>query len=77
MGRLQLLLAGVFGLALVALAWFIRSGRWRQQRLLLLTAALLAAVMLLSRRVGWSELLVVLAVLALPAILFAPGRPRR
>lgn len=75
MGRLPLLLALLFALALVAMAWFLRSGRWRERRLLLVTAALLAALALLSRRVGWSELAVVAAVVALPALLFA--RPPR
>jgi hypothetical protein len=59
---------------IVAVAWFIRSGRWRERRVLAVGLALLGGLALLSRRVGWGELLLIAALLVIPAILFAPTR---
>ncbi len=73
-GRIQLLVVVLAGLALVAVAWFIHTGRWRQRRLFFVSVGLLVALVVLSRRVGWGELLVLAAVIAIPAILFAPRR---
>jgi hypothetical protein len=61
-------------LLLVAVAWFVRTHRWRERRLLPVAVALVAALALLSRRVGWGELTVIAAVIVVPAILFAPRR---
>jgi hypothetical protein len=75
--RARLLLAAAFLLCLVVAAWFIRTGRWRQRRLALLTGALLAALLLLSRRVGWAELAILAGLVLVPFILLpAPGRKR-
>ncbi len=56
------------------MAWFIRTGRLRERRLLPLAVALIAGLGLLARRIGWGELLVIAAVIVIPAILFAPRR---
>jgi hypothetical protein len=61
-------------LLLVAVGWFIRTRRWRERRLLPAGLGLLAALLLLSRRVGLEELLVIAAVIVVPALLFAPPR---
>jgi hypothetical protein len=61
-------------LVLAAVAWFIRSRRWREQRLLPLGLGLLGALVLLARRVGAEELLIIAAVIVIPGILFAPRR---
>jgi hypothetical protein len=61
-------------LLLVAVGWFVRTRRWRERRLLPLGVALVALLALLSRRVGWAELLVIATVIVVPAILFAPRR---
>jgi hypothetical protein len=74
MGRQQLLVIAAAGLALLGVAWFIRSGRWRERRLLFVSVALLVALGVLSRRVGWGELLVLAAVIGIPFILLAPRR---
>ncbi len=78
MGRLELLVVVAVALAMVGVAWFLRTGLWRRGRLALVALALLAGFLLLTRRVGWGELLVVLVLLLLPALLLGPARePRR
>jgi O-antigen ligase len=74
MGRQELIVVACTGLLLVGVAWFIQSGRWRERRLLVVSAALLAALAVLSRRVGWGELLVLAAVVGIPVLLLAPRR---
>jgi hypothetical protein len=61
-------------LLLIAVAWLIRTGRWREKRVLPVSLALLSGLGLLSRRVGWSEFLLIAALIAIPLILFAPTR---
>ncbi len=74
MGPLVAYRALLLLLLLVAVAWFVRSSRWRERRLWFLATALLAGLALLSRRVGWAELLLIVGLIVLPAILFAPRR---
>jgi hypothetical protein len=66
--------AVLLALLLVATAWLVRTRRWREKRLLPLGVAVLAGLLLLSRRVGWGELAVLAAVVVVPAVLFAPRR---
>jgi hypothetical protein len=66
--------AALLVLLMVAAAWFIRTARWRETRLLPFGLALLGGLALLTRRVGWSELLLIAALIVIPAILFAPTR---
>lgn len=72
-GRLELLVLFLTGLAAIAAAWFIRTGLWRRARLGLVTAAIFGGLALLSRRVGLAEL-VVLAVIVLVPLLVLPAR---
>jgi len=74
MSPLVALRAVLLLLLLVAVAWFVRTRRWRERRLFLPGLALLAALLFLSRRVGWGELAVLAAVVVVPALLFAPRR---
>jgi hypothetical protein len=67
--------AALLVLLLIAVAWFIRTRRLGERRLWPIGIALVAGLALLSRRVGWGELLLIVAVIVIPAILFAP-RPR-
>jgi hypothetical protein len=78
LGRQELAIVVLLALALVAVAWFVKTGLWRRGRLALVALAALAALALLTRRVGLGELLVLLAVLGLPALLFMarPAPPR-
>ena len=71
-GRVELLVLVVTVLAGIGVAWFARTGRWRQRRLLPITIAVLVAYVLLARRLGWGELLVI-AVLVVPLV-FLPVR---
>jgi hypothetical protein len=71
-GRVELLLVFLTALAGIGVAWFARTGRWRQRRLVPITLAVLAGYALLARRLGWGELLVV-AVLVVP-VMFLPAR---
>jgi len=71
-GRVELLLVFLTALAGIGVAWFARTGRWRQRRLVPITLAVLAGYALLARRLGWGELLVV-AVLVIP-VMFLPAR---
>ncbi len=71
-GRIQLLVLALTALAAVSVAWLARTGRWRQRRLVPITIAALGAYVLLARRLGWGELLV-LAVLVVPLV-FLPAR---
>lgn len=67
-GRVELLVVVLAALAALGVAWWARTGRWRHRRLLPITVAILAAHVLLARRLGWGELLVV-AVIAVPLLL--------
>jgi hypothetical protein len=71
-GRLELLVLVLTALAGIGVAWFARTGRWRQRRLVPITIAVLVAYVLLARRLGWGELLVI-AVLVVPLV-FLPVR---
>lgn len=61
-------------LLLVAVAWFIRTRRLGERRLLPIGIALVAGLALLSRRVGWGELLLIAAAIVVPAIIVQPRR---
>ena len=74
MQPLLALRAALLALAIVAAAWFVRSGRWREWRLLPISLALLAGLALVSRRVGWGELAFIAGLIVVPAILLAPRR---
>jgi hypothetical protein len=71
-GRVELLVLVLTVLAGIGVAWFARTGRWRQRRLVPITIAVLVAYVLLARRLGWGELLVI-AVLVVPLV-FLPVR---
>jgi hypothetical protein len=73
--RARLLLAAAFVLALLAVGWFVRTGRYKERRLAFFTCALGAAFLLLSRRVGLAEL-GILAGLVLFPLLILPQRRR-
>jgi hypothetical protein len=73
MGRQALLVLAATVVAGVALAWFARIGAWRRGRLWMVALAVLAAFVLLSRRVGWAELAILAVVSLLPALL-VPAR---
>ena len=74
MSPLSALRAVLFVLILVAVAWFVRTRRWRERRLIPMGVALLAALVLVTRRVGWGELGVIAVVAIVPMVLFAPRR---
>lgn len=74
MGPLVAYRALLLLLLVAAVAWLVRSSRWRERRLWFLAAALLAGLALLSRRVGWAELLLIAGLIVVPAVLFAPRR---
>jgi hypothetical protein len=80
MGRVELLVVLLAALAAVGVAWWARTGRWRQRRLLPITLAVLGAYVLLARRLGWGELLVVAVILVpllvLPVRLVGGDRSR-
>ncbi len=69
--RQALLVVAGLGLTLVCVAWFLRSGLWRRRRLAVVAIAAVVALAVLSRRVGAGELLVVAAVILVPAMLFS------
>jgi hypothetical protein len=75
--RARLLLAAGFVLALILVAWFIRTGRWKQRRLALLSCAALAGLLLLSRRVGWAELAILAGLVLVPFILLPSSGGKR
>ncbi len=77
LGRQELAIVVLLALALVAVAWFAKTGLWRRGRLAIVALAALAALALLTRRVGLGELLVLLAVVGVPALLFLPRAPPR
>lgn len=81
LGRQELAIVVLVGLALVAVAWLVKTGLWRRGRIALVAVAAVAALAVLTRRVGLGELLVLLAVLGLPALLVlaraGPPRPPR
>jgi hypothetical protein len=77
MGRMELLVVAALALALLGIAWLLRTGLWKRGRLALLGIALLAGFLLLTHRVGWGELLILVAVLGVPILLLAPRRPPR
>lgn len=69
LGRQELAVIVLLALALVLVAWFVKTGLWRRGRLAIVALAAVAALALLTRRVGLGELLVLLAVLGLPTLL--------
>jgi hypothetical protein len=75
MGRQELLVVVLVALAIVGLAWFLRTGVWKRGRLVVVALAVTGAVLVLSRRVGLGELLVVVAVLGIPLLLVARRAP--
>jgi hypothetical protein len=77
MGRMALLVLVLTALAAVALVWIARSGLWRRRRVAIVRGALLAAFLLLTRRVGLGELAVLSVLVLLPAVLVGGrGAPR-
>jgi hypothetical protein len=77
LGRTELLVIVGIALLLVGSAWFLRTGLWKRGRLVWVALAVGAGFLLLTRRLGWGELLVVLAVLGFPALLLLPRRSAR
>lgn len=76
MNPARLLMAVGFLLALVAVAWFLRSGRWRQRRFALVTCGLVAALLLLSHRVSLTDLAILSGLVMGPFIILPPPRHR-
>lgn len=76
MGRLELLIVVVTVLAVIAAAWLIKTGLWRRASLLVVTVGIFGGLALLTRRVGWGELVIVAVLLGIPFFLVAPARPR-
>lgn len=74
LGRQELLVVVLLALALVTVAWFVKTGLWRRGRMVIVAVGLLAGLALLTRRVGLGELLVLVAVLGVPVLLLTPGR---
>lgn len=75
LGRTELLVVAAVALGIVGIAWFLRTGAWKRGRVAIVALVLVAGVLLATRRLGWGELLVVLAVVGLPVLLLAPRRP--
>ncbi|ABC83893.1 hypothetical protein Adeh_4129 [Anaeromyxobacter dehalogenans 2CP-C] len=74
MGRTELFLVVLLALAVVGVAWFLRTGAWKRGRIGIVAAGLLVGLLLLTRRVGWGELAVVLVLAGIPFFLLAPRR---
>ncbi len=74
MTPLNVLRATLLVLLLAAVAWFVRARLWRQKRLWPIGVALLIGLGVLSRRIGFGELLVLAVVIVVPAILLGPGK---
>jgi hypothetical protein len=77
LGRAELAVIAATALLLVGTAWFVKTGLWRRGRIGFVALAVVAGLLLATRRVGWGELLVLVAVLGVPLILAAPRRPPR
>lgn len=76
MNPARLLIAVAFLLALVVVAWFLRSGRWRQRRFALVTCGLVASLLLLSHRVSLADLAILTGLVMGPFIILAPPKHR-
>jgi Sec-independent protein translocase protein TatA len=74
MGRTELLLVVLLALAVVGVAWYLRTGAWKRGRIGIVAAGVLVGLLLLTRRVGWGELAVVLVLAGIPFFLLAPRR---
>jgi hypothetical protein len=74
MGRTELFLIVLLALAVVGVAWFLRTGAWKRGRIGIVAAGVLVGLLLLTRRVGWGELAVVLVLAGIPFFLLAPRR---
>jgi O-antigen ligase len=73
-GRAQLFSIAALILTAVSVAWLLRGGYLRRGgRMWLVLLAVVAALAVLARRVGWGEL-AVLAVLALLPVFVLPAR---
>jgi uncharacterized membrane protein (DUF4010 family) len=71
--RTQLLVLTLAFLAAVILGWVARTGLWRRHRVAIVAGAILVGLLALTRRLGWQELAIVVAVVALAALL-VPAR---
>ncbi len=69
----QALIVFLLLLCVIAAGWFLRTGLWRRGRLALVTFAIFGGLALLSRRVGWGELVVIAVVALVPAMLLLPA----
>lgn len=74
-GRVELLVLFLTALVAVAAAWFIKTGLWRRARLALVTIAVFGGLALLTRRIGWGELLVLAVVVLVPFFVLPARRP--
>jgi hypothetical protein len=74
-GRLQLFILFLTALAIIAAAWFIKTGLWRRARLFLVTAVIFGGLALLTRRIGLGELAVLSVVLLVPLFVLPARRP--
>lgn len=77
LGRQELAVVVLLALALVLVAWFVKTGLWRRGRMVIVGVALVAGLALLTRRVGVGELLILVAVVGVPLLLVAPWRAPR
>jgi hypothetical protein len=75
--RSELLVVVLTILAVITGAWLLKTGLWRRTSLLLVTATVFGGLALLTRRVGWGELVVIALLLGIPFLIFAPARPRK
>ncbi len=53
--------------------WFVRAGHWKRPRLALFTIGIFGGLLLLTRRVGWGELVVLAVLILLPYMLVGPN----
>jgi hypothetical protein len=71
-----LLTFAALALLLLIAGWIFRERVWRRPRAFALAAVVAVGLLMVLRRVGWAELLVVVAVMLLPVLLIPPPKPR-
>ncbi len=76
MSRIQLLILCLALLSAVVVGWIARAGLWRRHRLAIIGGGVLFGLLMLTRRLGWQELLIVAGVVLL-AFLMVPAARRR
>lgn len=74
LGRGELYAVVIAALCAIVLAWLLRTQAWRRFRVAIVGAAVLATFLVVTRRLGLGELLVVIALVVVPAVLVATLR---